>query len=1107
MEIGNRIFENAEAVEQSKSSGEQVARVDQATLAGKLSTEQFEDGVDKISDANNPDDEESTAPKKTDVDAEVIPVGDISEHPVPQESEKHQMLEGEEIPAELREVFFSDGGPFEGDLTDGGDDSEVDTEETVVDSHDESFEDEFQSDTDIEHEGQFPVSEAFGDELFDDSSENVDSVSESKRISTFGDEPFEDDASATLERGHQQSDTNDVAADEPFDDSRLSEASKYELPENCVMVNATDIDMSNAPDMDKEYFWGHHGNSKEDYIRLAEKIPDVQAELDSGKSIDDIKQDPELHDTVRAYYDPKNMVKVNHEQDGSYSFAYDGRHRIAAAQEYGYDIPVQVTNMPEKAKEEPITQIGEIPSESHAYTTEATHTDTDDSEQQECPVVPIVDMNQDESHKRFEDYSYSELFDMARDNPAKATELNADFRERYEAEMRGMTQEAYQDYKYRLQAAQSKEELGDAETSDKPAEYQSEKFDSIQQRVEQFRENFAADDTTVSEDKKALGANINTIHDIQKLRTDIGKEKDACMERMGELKQENPYYNPDTHLEYEEVADRYKALDFADAKLGSWEAELDGKNYALSQKCDLPYYQQTEHYHESGTQKMDKMEAYLHGSDEKPGLREKLDTGTAKPLDKFQFDFQYERMSSSLFNVQQTGTLDERARAKELSTELDATKTQFDGMYKDYTLKQDGTVIQKSETHESAKTIYKSEATREDFPDGGGGFRLSQVEIGAGGKYTKVEREQFLYTGENTGKSSKSVAHDGLHIRAISEETGFGRDGTEYKKSTESDISLGRVEVGYEADTETGKFSVKGDVAAVKGRTETQREHGDQKTTTNTEVNVAHVSGEVTAKVYDGKYGGKIGGTASDAKISYEKKGGDQSCGFSVDGKIFGGSASAEFNKYRSNVNVSIFKADVSASVAKNQVDIVESNYSVSEDELFSKSPLVDVRNAFKGLGKLEDLKKANAEHTDLVAIPASLDSFNISEIAPKLKTEPDTAYFWSGRTDGVGGADTAAEIAKNNGGVTLETTIVDQHIEMPEWDFDNPESLRAWDEASTEYATQVSGGVHAVIGENLREGNIWENVELPRLKENPDVNKIVTIDPKTLEEKTIFER
>lgn len=131
----------------------------------------------------------------------------------------------------------------------------------------------------------------------------------------------------------------------------------------------------------------------------------------------------------------------------------------------------------------------------------------------------------------------------------------------------------------------------------------------------------------------------------------------------------------------------------------------------------------------------------------------------------------------------------------------------------------------------------------------------------------------------------------------------------------------------------------------------------------------------------------------------------------------------------------------------------------------------------------------------------------DIDEIRPKLKTEPNTAFFWSGRTDGIGGADNAANIAKSRGGVTLESTIESQNIIMPEWDFNNPSTMEAWDLASGAYAEQVSGEIRAVIGAELRTGNIWENVELPRLMKNPNVTKITTIDPKTGVEKIIFER
>lgn len=36
-------------------------------------------------------------------------------------------------------------------------------------------------------------------------------------------------------------------------------------------------------------------------------------------------------------------------------------------------------------------------------------------------------------------------------------------------------------------------------------------------------------------------------------------------------------------------------------------------------------------------------------------------------------------------------------------------------------------------------------------------------------------------------------------------------------------------------------------------------------------------------------------------------------------------------------------------------------------------------------------------------------------------------AFFWSGRTNGIGGADKAYDIAKSRGGKTLESTFVDK--------------------------------------------------------------------------------
>ena len=132
---------------------------------------------------------------------------------------------------------------------------------------------------------------------------------------------------------------------------------------------------------------------------------------------------------------------------------------------------------------------------------------------------------------------------------------------------------------------------------------------------------------------------------------------------------------------------------------------------------------------------------------------------------------------------------------------------------------------------------------------------------------------------------------------------------------------------------------------------------------------------------------------------------------------------------------------------------------------------------------------------------------FDIKEIASQLKTDKDTAYFWSGNSNGKGGKDFAMEYANKNGGITLEGLMDRKGIKMPIWDISNPNAIKAWDDASAEYAKQASGEVRAIIGTSIRPNSTWERIELPALKSNNKVTKIIIIDPETLIETVIFIR
>lgn len=109
-------------------------------------------------------------------------------------------------------------------------------------------------------------------------------------------------------------------------------------PRDIEGIRLSDNDIS-----DPSLFWGQHltGGSEESFKEIAALIPEVQAQLDAGRSLNDLIEDPRLGRCASIYFDPSNMPEVI-ECDGYYEFQSNGRHRILAASEMGYDMPVKV---------------------------------------------------------------------------------------------------------------------------------------------------------------------------------------------------------------------------------------------------------------------------------------------------------------------------------------------------------------------------------------------------------------------------------------------------------------------------------------------------------------------------------------------------------------------------------------------------------------------------------------------------------------------------------------------------------------------------------------------------------------------------------------------
>jgi murein DD-endopeptidase MepM/ murein hydrolase activator NlpD len=129
------------------------------------------------------------------------------------------------------------------------------------------------------------------------------------------------------------------------------------------------------------------------------------------------------------------------------------------------------------------------------------------------------------------------------------------------------------------------------------------------------------------------------------------------------------------------------------------------------------------------------------------------------------------------------------------------------------------------------------------------------------------------------------------------------------------------------------------------------------------------------------------------------------------------------------------------------------------------------------------------------------------------FKTNPNTAYFWSGL--GSKGKYIAESIARQNNGTTLEMLMETHKDKLIEAGFEYDESLDRfvfgeenagdWRLISKAYADHASGDVRTVLGEQVREGSVWNQRELPALKENSDVNSIILVDPQTGSDKGIL--
>lgn len=153
---------------------------------------------------------------------------------------------------------------------------------------------------------------------------------------------------------------------------------------------------------------------------------------------------------------------------------------------------------------------------------------------------------------------------------------------------------------------------------------------------------------------------------------------------------------------------------------------------------------------------------------------------------------------------------------------------------------------------------------------------------------------------------------------------------------------------------------------------------------------------------------------------------------------------------------------------------------------------------------------------------------FDIEAHRDCFKTSEDGAYFWHGRSNGVGGQFNAQEIALENNGKTLEMCMFENRnrleqvgVEFEErkngkiiitYNGNEDEKTQFWDDCSKVFAEQASGNVHVIEGIDPRPNgqserdfpSVYNRIEHPALEQNENVCSITHIDPYTKQQTEI---
>jgi len=506
------------------------------------------------------------------------------------------------------------------------------------------------------------------------------------------------------------------------------------------------------------------------------------------------------------------------------------------------------------------------------------------------------------------------------------------------------------------------------------AQLQNE-FDAIKERRNQARQEYYNGFSNRSDEIQALGSNLVTINDIDKCRDKVAGEMERVHKRMIELRNENPYFSPNTHQEYKELADKFDRLEGMRSNLNTYEAELDTDNYLMCQELnakntdkadDIPYLQQMDKYNylNLGSEtldfnnqhrlKLDGLEQHVNDIDAK------LESSSTQPIDKFQMDFQRSRIEKELGYIKEYGSEGEQKRAEELLRRFDETHKKLAQEYKDYHLYSDGTIQKVSEKEHGGIKLINDKTTESPNLDNDNTETIKKREVVLWGGETVTKVEKMLYTGHDTGKASKEFRYDTFKSRLEIIKTKTDAEGKKIKDTTTSEFDLGHIEAKSEMDLNKGKISFDASTSLAKAKAEHSHTEGEKTTTKSVETNVGktHFAAEYDKKQLAVSAEASVSALEANAKVELEGHG--HKTEFTAEGSLFGASAKGGMDKFGINGKAEVHKIDGDISISQDDVKVasVSDLFNIKAKDLreVSYAPHGNLKDAFEGMETGEEL-------------------------------------------------------------------------------------------------------------------------------------------------------